>query len=540
MIGTGGAIISDSRPAFSPWHALLLVAVLTTWISPWTRELFIGDETKYSRVLYELSSSGEWLIPELEGKPYAHKPPGHFWLLGGLETIFGLTSLWTFVLPSLLSFLAACALAAIASKRLVAGRPVVAAAIFGTFWLSWVLAQTARMDMSFVVLITSGSLLMFESFETERRGTLVLAAISFGLAILIKGPMAGVIAIGLYGIERAVRAGKNEPLQRGWGEPVAALAIMLAIPLTWLLPALAAAGPGYGEALLLRQTLGRAFSSWVHAEPPWFYLVRFPLTFFPWFMLVVLGGWHAVNRASGDERRRVRFLLVWFGVVFIAFSLLSGKLDVYMLPAMVPAAVLAAYFLDAPDVGARMTGSQGIVAAIGIVFGLAALTAPALAEADPGLVVIELPLVRNLFVSTAIVAGVGLAVQLRRSRDRSRKAAVLGFVALAPLLYLVVFLIPLANGRASTTPLISALERRGVLPEEIGLYWTPHLWGRAMRPELNRVRYDEPDELRANPPRVVVVRGDHAEDLGMLLQRYRLVETVGAGGDRFDVFERQE
>src|SRR5687768_18513323 len=76
----------------------LAVVVLTLFLSPIRRELYVGDETKYTQVVREMRA-GNVFVPTLEGSPFTHKPPLHFWIVGALTYIFGTYSIWPFVLP---------------------------------------------------------------------------------------------------------------------------------------------------------------------------------------------------------------------------------------------------------------------------------------------------------------------------------------------------------------------------------------------------------------------------------------------------------
>ncbi|HEY0370469.1 MAG TPA: hypothetical protein VGD79_00600, partial [Thermoanaerobaculia bacterium] len=55
----------------------LTVVVLSVLLSPLGRELFVGDETKYSQVVREMRA-GSFVLPTLNGTPFTHKPPLHF------------------------------------------------------------------------------------------------------------------------------------------------------------------------------------------------------------------------------------------------------------------------------------------------------------------------------------------------------------------------------------------------------------------------------------------------------------------------------
>src|SRR2546423_5071715 len=80
---------------------LLFFSVL---ITPARRDLFVGDETKYGQVVREMRSTGAFFLPTLNGAPFTHKPPLHFWLIDLLTVPLGLHSTWAFVLPSVAAF----------------------------------------------------------------------------------------------------------------------------------------------------------------------------------------------------------------------------------------------------------------------------------------------------------------------------------------------------------------------------------------------------------------------------------------------------
>src|SRR5947208_11820127 len=84
--------------------AALGIVLLSALVSPFGRELFCGDETKYSQVVREMRATGEWFLPTLEGVPFTHKPPLHFWIVDLLTYPLGTYSIWAFVLPSIVAF----------------------------------------------------------------------------------------------------------------------------------------------------------------------------------------------------------------------------------------------------------------------------------------------------------------------------------------------------------------------------------------------------------------------------------------------------
>jgi 4-amino-4-deoxy-L-arabinose transferase-like glycosyltransferase len=118
--------------------------LLTTLISPLKRELYIGDETKYAQIVREMRA-GAFFVPTLEGAPFTHKPPVHFWLVSLLTHVFGLNAIWPYVLPSLAAFAVLLWLV-----RREGG--ALAALVCGSTLMLWMSAQSARMDVLFTLL----------------------------------------------------------------------------------------------------------------------------------------------------------------------------------------------------------------------------------------------------------------------------------------------------------------------------------------------------------------------------------------------------
>ncbi|MFZ2490995.1 MAG: glycosyltransferase family 39 protein, partial [Thermoanaerobaculia bacterium] len=300
----------------------LAVVILTVLLSPLQRELYVGDETKYSQVVREMRA-GSFLLPTLEGSPFTHKPPVHFWLIDALTYPFGVYSIWPFVIPSLAAF----GLLLWLMWRMAG--PVAAFAC-GTSLLMWGSAQTARMDVAFTALLVLAAWLIRDFFDRDDFRKLTWAAVAVAVAALVKGPMAPVIALALFLFECLRR--RRFPR----GNYLLPLAALLVVPLLWLVPAIAIGGESYWREIFFKQTVGRAVGAWVHKSPPWFYVMRAPATLAPWFLLLVV----ALVAAWKRRDREAGFYTSWLLAVVVPYTLLSSKLDVYMITAIPPVAAL--------------------------------------------------------------------------------------------------------------------------------------------------------------------------------------------------------
>ena len=475
----------------------ITVVYAAAFLSPAQRDLIVGDETKYGQVVREMSETGRWILPTLEGAPFTHKPPIHFWLIRLLTFPLGIYSTWAFVIPSLVAFAFLVWLMWRMSGPL-------AAFICATSLLVWASAQTARMDVSFTAFITLGVWLM-------ERESLPLAAIALGIATLIKGPMPIVIAIVLFALEWWRR--RSAPR----GNYLLAIVLLIAIPMLWFVPAMMSGGASYTNDVLHKQIAGRAVGAWVHASPPWarlfacaYYLAHSPGFLFPWFALGVTAIW--------TRWREQRFNINWILAVLVPYSLMSSKLDVYMMALVPPLSIVIADAVENAPVATRRAniGMLVLFLIIGAVIPFVKL--------PPLPVHIVIPM-----IALAIAAAIGLFM-----RNAMASTIAVGLVPLVPLIAIVCTEMPRLNEFASTRRLIAALEQQHVAPQDIALYSCPYLWSRDMPRELEHVRYVTPQSL--GRPIVVATSAKHANEIK--LPGYAKTTTIEMIGKPFDVYRR--
>jgi 4-amino-4-deoxy-L-arabinose transferase-like glycosyltransferase len=367
----------------------------------------------------------------------------------------------------------------------------------------WGSAQTARMDVGFTAFLMLGCWLLFRFFEDRDRRALFWSAIAIAIATLIKGPMAPVIALILFALECWRRRGVPR------ANYLPALAALIVIPLLWLIPALVLGGNAYAHDVIVKQTVGRAFSTWVHKAPPWYYLLHAPADLFPWFFAAVA----AIAVAWKRNDPLDRFCISWIIAVLLPYSLMSSKLDVYMMAMIPPVAILIA-------------GHESVIANR-IALGLLAIAGIAGWFFVPPQY--DTPAVRGLLIVLAIASIVGAIVGTR---------VAVGATMLVTYLYIAVALTPAANDLATTRPLIAALAKQHVAAQEIALYSCPQLWSRDMPRDLERVRYVAPEDFAHIRPLVVAVARKNAKDIAPALNGYRVVDSVQMIGKPFDVYRR--
>ncbi|MBI4903077.1 MAG: hypothetical protein HY820_05540, partial [Acidobacteria bacterium] len=208
-------------------------------------------------------------------------------------------------------------------------------------------------DLPLSACFAAGMLLAAEWAHSGLRRRLPLAGVCFGLALLAKGPLAGVLALPLVWTSRR--------RWRDWWR-VAFPALLVAGP--WYVLCAARNGTAFVDEFFLKHNLGRFASSELqHVQPFWFYVPVLLLGLFPWTPLVAL-----LRRPANPWER---LLWMWLGFGFVFFSLSVNKLPGYLLPLLPAAAALLGVHLDRAVESRRVmvvaAGLLGLLPAVAII-----------------------------------------------------------------------------------------------------------------------------------------------------------------------------
>ena len=364
--------------------ALLILATGLGLRDPWP-----ADEPRFALVAKQMVESGDWLFPHRGSELYSDKPPLFMWMQAALLWLTGNLRI-AFLLPSLLAALGTLWCVTDLGARLWTRRIGLYAGWITllTIQFTWQ-AKKAQIDPMVVFWITlSCYALLRHVLQGQNWRLWMLGWAAAGLGTITKG--VGVIAL-LILIPAAVAS------LRGWaGVRIHArdarfwlgpLAFVAACGV-WLVPMLVAAlgnGSGdyraYVDDILLRQTVTRYANSWHHGQP-WWYFIEVLLT--AWLPTALALPWAIPAWRRRLRRRDARFLvpLGWVLLVFVFFSIPSGKRDMYILPALPMLALALAPLL--PGI-LRRPNAQRLLLGFVLVFSLAALGAGlAMLLGDPG------------------------------------------------------------------------------------------------------------------------------------------------------------
>jgi 4-amino-4-deoxy-L-arabinose transferase-like glycosyltransferase/membrane-associated phospholipid phosphatase len=337
------------------WACLGLLWAVQTAFTLNTRDLWFSDEVRYANAYQLLKQAGKWLVLSLNGMPYPDKPPVYFWLLAGLEKATGIADPAVFFLGASLTglgFVLAArhlALTVLKDKDAALGTALI---LLSTLFLA-AISHYSRMDLLFATLIVLAQSVLYRAFASPgpdapghgRRVALAFALMA--LATLTKGPLGLVFpllsTLSFLAWTGRARAFFTRAVGRG-------ALLCLAILVAWGAAAVAREGFGFIREILVQQIFARAVNTFHHKEPWHYYLVSFPPALLPWLAVVVAAPWSRLIRPaywagvwSGRREAEGRAWL-WSMLLpgFVFLSVLSGKVFIYVLPLLAPAAALMA------------------------------------------------------------------------------------------------------------------------------------------------------------------------------------------------------
>ncbi len=346
------------------------------------------DEGRNAEVAREMATTGDYVLPHINGLPYLDKPILYF-AVGAVSIRLLGPNGFAARLPSLLFTLATIALVGWFAQRLFGGRAGITAATATAatpFTLAYARIVIFDSALTFFVVLALVSLYLAidEGGKAERRkggkGWTSLAWVAMAFGVLTKGPIAIVLPL-LVAVPFAVR-------YRAWRALIDPVAILLfvAIVAPWVV-AVSLRIPDFLEYSLVTETLRRFSTTELERTGPiWYFLSIFPAAALPWSLVLAGAGRSGSRYREKDGRmdRRILFLLLWIVLPILFFSLSQSKRPQYILP-LIPAVALlvaGAWQKQSADLPGARWGAGGLLA-VGVFLMAASRTIPNLVPASP-------------------------------------------------------------------------------------------------------------------------------------------------------------
>jgi 4-amino-4-deoxy-L-arabinose transferase-like glycosyltransferase len=411
------------------WAALLGLSVLTFLVGTGRPAIQDADEAFYAESGREMVASGNWITPYFNGEPRTNKPVLFYWLVALDDEVAGASEtgarLWSGLAGVGLALLAGV----IARRWFGPGPDLIAGGIVATSLGLTRLARSALPDVPLALFVTLAIWAATEAFgrdtpPTRRRHWLWLAAIGVALGFLTKGPVAMALLAVVLGpivlVERwrgrRTAPAPIHPLPHSavsWLDVSVAAVLVIVIVAPWFVLATEANGWRFLRDFFVGENVDRFLTDRFNpAQPPWYYAPVVAGGLLPWspFLLLLVGPLVAAARRRSMSTAAARLAFWALGPV-VFFTASAGKQPRYIVPCLVPIAVLVArdIWRRASAQGDRLLVATGVLAGLTLTT-LAALAyrlAPVFRATNPGWTPTGPLLIALAGVSVIVVAVVG-------------------------------------------------------------------------------------------------------------------------------------
>jgi 4-amino-4-deoxy-L-arabinose transferase-like glycosyltransferase len=320
--------------------------------------LWEPDEGRYAEIAREMVLTHDYVTPRDNWVRYFEKPPLVYWAEALSIKLLGPNEL-AVRLPAALSSVAEVAVtAALGEAMFGAAVGLAAAMVLALSPLVFGFARFATPDPALALFVTAAlgafwAAARAPGFDSAagRRWFLLSAALA-AAGTLTKGPVALVLtgAVGLAWLLAERRA--RVILRMPW---LGAIAIYAAIAAPWFV-LVARRNPEFLRFFFIHEHVERYLENTEHGWGPYFFVVVVIAGMWPWICFVPMGVRELMRARDDDDEGRapsrrsdarasLAFMLWWFGIVLVFFSIPRAKLGSYILPAIPPLAIVAGYAL---------------------------------------------------------------------------------------------------------------------------------------------------------------------------------------------------
>ncbi len=311
-----------------------------------------SDEAFYAESAREMLERADWLTPHFNDTTRFEKPVLYYWLAATTYVVTG-ASAWAARLPSALAGLGLVLILYFSARRWYDDTTALLAGVIGaTSFGAIAMARQALPDLplafftTLTIWATLVGLLDAPPGHAEvraRRTWLVTAAVGAAGAFLVKGPVGIALLVMVLGPITVLEFWLSGARWRARAIDVAlACAVFVFIAAPWYVAMTVEHGVAYLERFFLAENLDRfATARYNVPRPSWYYVPIVIGGLLPWSLFMPL--WvpkltHAWRQRALDTRA-VR-LAVWALAPLAFYTASIGKQPRYILPIMIPLAVL--------------------------------------------------------------------------------------------------------------------------------------------------------------------------------------------------------
>ena len=305
------------------------------------RDFTPSNELRYLSIADEALRNGKIFTFTCHGVPYADKPPLFLWIVMACRALTGGHHMWLLSLFSLIpALLIVKTFDEWTRDEMDSVSHNTAMLMTLTSGLFFVSALTIRMDMLMTLFIVLAFREFWKMYSIDRdkpialRQRLLFPLFIF-LAVFTKGPLGILIPLlstfVFVFFRTRPRKDNLRLFCRIWDWHTWLILVLLFS--LWFGAVYLESGADYLKNLLFHQTFGRAVHSFHHSHPFYYYAIVIWYCLAPWSPLVVVLLVMALRRKVAKTDMQRYFLTISM-VTFILLSCISGKLEIYLLPAL--------------------------------------------------------------------------------------------------------------------------------------------------------------------------------------------------------------
>lgn len=336
----------SERPLLS-LGILFLIAWYLFFFQAGAMPLTDPDEAFYAQTAKEMSERNEWITPYLYGKPQFEKPILFYWLVELSFKIMGVNEFSARLPSAVFALVGVFGVYFLGSLLFTKRSGFLSALVMASSVEYVILSRACVTDMVLSTFMLFGALFFLHGYLKNKKYSYVFSSAFFALATLTKGPIAimlGGAAIFLFLIiMKDLKRLKDIPWF--WS-----ILVFFAISAPWYAAIYKLHGKDFVDAFFGFHNVTRFLESEHKIGSQFYYNI--PIVFggfLPWSAFLPLGFWIAFKRAFEKNlpvRHSWAFLISWFSVIFVFFSISSTKLPTYIFPCFISLAVIVGTLWD--------------------------------------------------------------------------------------------------------------------------------------------------------------------------------------------------
>ena len=346
-----------------------IAAIIALYLVPLGNyPLMDPDEGRYSEIPREMIETGDYVTPKLNYIKYFEKPAMLYWMNAASFQAFGQNE-FAARFPTAVTALGGALVTGLLAGKLFGRRVgVISGTVAATSLLYFAIGRINITDMPMSFFLTLAMAAFYAGHRGGNKKWYLLFYAAMALGVLTKGLIGVVLPAGIifwYII-----------FTRKWKLFLEALylpgiALFFAITVPWFYKVCQANNDFFHFFFIQEHFLRYATKMHGRYQPFWFFLPLIPAGLLPWTgFLFSLFSRESVARSPEDAAAKDAniFLLLWFGVILLFFSLSSSKLIPYIVPCIPPLAILIGADIDRMAERGRLHGGalwwNGAIAAL--------------------------------------------------------------------------------------------------------------------------------------------------------------------------------